>query len=367
MLLSLLVGCNKPATSPAVPSEEPQSPLPSASSATEPPKQAVTATAPEPPREDESQKRAALDQYRQGLGLIESKPAEAITALQKAVELDPSLAEAWNDLAYALVRRAASAGRVRMVAGPRGDAFTGAMQAAEKALALKPGWPYAQYNLGVALLADAQYADAVEPLRRSMEQQPDRAEPAAALGLAYVGIGEEEKAIQVCRKAKELDPNSQTAADCLGLAGDGLVRLPDSEAALGQRRYEKAKGFSTLAMASEFVRISPPRTCATRYADGFMVTYVGCRGDGPIDAWGAQRAEAGKTPSGIGVGSTRAEVLAAYGGTHRNPNMYRYRVSDLHMSVHFGSDDRVSAIWFSPVQPGWAVEKLAQGRVRAEE
>lgn len=359
LVVALLVGCG---SSPAE-MEQPPAPPPadSAKQPVPPPDSAA-----EPPANEEDDRVAARAEHARALEWIgQARWLEAAAALKKAVELDPSLAEGWNDLSYVLLRDDLAMGEHANPPASRLYSYADAISAAERALSLEPDWAYAQYNLGLALLAQGEYGKAVEPLRRSMEQQPERPEPAAALGLAYVGLSEWDKAVAVCRTARELAPDSLTAADCLRLAGDGLTALPPGEAAIGGRRYESGK-FTALDLEAEWTRISPPYTCALYYADGFRVVMVGCHGDGWPFSWMATQPQAGKTPAGLAVGSTVEDLLRLYGESARDRFGYHYLVADLLMVVSIDPAERVGSIRFERRTPNFAVDELIHDRVRQD-
>lgn len=290
--------------------------------------------------------------------MAERKWMGAVQGLLATVKLDPQMAEAWNDLSYAALREEVSMGSHAVPPEAGLSSFQSAIQAAERALELRPDWAYAQYNLGLALLAQGEYSKAVEPLRRSGEQQPDRHEPLAALGLAYVGTGEMARAGEVCRQARQIDPYSLTATECLELAGEAMKRLPDSEAAIGGRRYEPGKGFVGGKGEGQFYRVSPPYTCGIESPDGFRQSFIGCNGDGWTYAWSVDKPEAGTTPAGLGVGSTRADLLRLYGESYRSRQGYHYALAEIQMTVHVNQDDRIDHIRFERLTPSFAVDNL---------
>jgi tetratricopeptide (TPR) repeat protein len=312
-------------------------------------------TAPSPPSPGQGEYETALGLLARGdfLG--------AASHLKQAVKLDPALAGAWNDLSYTLLR--SDGINSHPSPPPGGIMYKDAADAARKALALKPDWAHAQYNLGLALLADGQYAEAEAPLRRSAEQQAERPEPRAALGLALLGAGRADEAIAACRQAKQVQPDYGPAAECLLAAGDGFRRLPQSEAAIGLYRYEPGKGFRWTGKPGaggqpELVRISPPWTCAYRYPDGFQESFIGCRGDGWVYAWTATQAGAGKTPSGVGVGSAMAEAVKIYGESVNTGKALYYQVGELHLAIRSMAGTTVDSLVFSPVSPYWLIDSL---------
>ncbi len=73
-----------------------------------------------------------------------------------------------------------------------------------RAVALRPGYAYAQYNLGWCLLAQGKAAAALGPLQESAARQPERAEPLEKLAEAYRLLNDAERAEQAARRAREL-------------------------------------------------------------------------------------------------------------------------------------------------------------------
>lgn len=350
-----MAGCGAKVDSPTPP-PPPAPPVQAEQTVTSPPPVTPAPTSP------------GRSEYQAALALMAEKDMyKAVEALEKAVELDPNLAEAWNDLSYAYLRRWEDR-HARPPGNPGGHKEE--IEAARKALALKPDWAFAQYNLGAALLADGQYPEAVEPLRRSAEQQPERPEPLAALGLALLGAGKAEEAIQACLKADAMDVEYVLGARCLELARHGFKRLPDSEAAIGHRRYEPGRGFvwtgpAELDPKAEFSRVSPPWYCSWVESDGFRTSYFDCRWMEYRTGWSAQKEEAGKTPAGIGVGSPWNAVIQSYGDTYRDRSGLHYAVADLDMTIHGSEVDGVLAISFSPVSPFDGVDDLVRDYDRA--
>jgi predicted Zn-dependent protease len=73
-----------------------------------------------------------------------------------------------------------------------------------EAVKRRPGYAYAQYNLGWSLVAQGKPREALGPLRRTAAQQPHRWEPQYRLGQAYEQLGEMEKARAAYARASAL-------------------------------------------------------------------------------------------------------------------------------------------------------------------
>lgn len=128
------------------------------------------------------------DKHQQALKLIgdEDYPA-AETLLNQVVAAEPQAAEAWNDLSLVQARL----GR-----------FRAAAKSATQALKLRPGFAFAEFNLGLALLQTGDgWQEAKPHLEASAKAQPDRPEPLHALGIWYRYSGDLKEARSYLQKA----------------------------------------------------------------------------------------------------------------------------------------------------------------------
>lgn len=315
--------------------------------------------------------RTAPEEYEAGLALLkERRYFEAALQLERAVVLDPSYYEAWNQLSYARLREDGS--RHANAPGVRVYSYESAINAARQALTIRPDSGDARYNLGLALLANGEYQEAVQPLRLAAEQQLGRGEPLAALGLAYLGTGERETAVLVCREAKRLAPDYLPAHRCLEEAGEGFTRLPDKEAAVGQMVYRPERrtfvwtGPAGRLGQPEYTRVSPPWTCSMRYPLGYIEAMIGCGGRAATYtyAWIFNTAAMDLTPAQIGVGQPWEKVEQIYGPTYQTPDTLHYAVADLHMVFRRSPQQQtIASISFEPVSPLFAIEDLLQGKL----
>ncbi|WP_298371949.1 tetratricopeptide repeat protein [Azospirillum sp.] len=112
-------------------------------------------------------------------------------ALQRALALDPALAEAWNG---------------RAAAEPPAIAET----AARRALVLRPDYPEALSNQGVALLGLGRADAAAAALRAALRRRPDDGRTLGNLALALEQAGDDGKAGLVWWRILLLDPGSPT-------------------------------------------------------------------------------------------------------------------------------------------------------------
>jgi Tfp pilus assembly protein PilF len=155
--------------------------------------------------------------------IAKRQPDAAITELQKAVELDPKLAEAQYQLGY-----------VQHVMKNNPAA---AVPAYEKAVALEPGNATCRTNLGAALVATKQIDRAVEELNKvTATPGYNRPEAWIYLGQAYVNAKKYKEAIPPLEKAAQIAPNSDQAYAFLGWAYFGLKDAENFKKAAGKAR-----------------------------------------------------------------------------------------------------------------------------------
>ncbi|HLA63865.1 MAG TPA: tetratricopeptide repeat protein [Rhodothermales bacterium] len=130
---------------------------------------------------------------------------EAIAALTEAVRRNPvSYPGAWNDLGLMELQR----GRV-----------TEARRALERAVRLDPRLAEAQSNLGAALLTAGDNAEAVRRLERALTIRPDVPAVLGNLGVAYIRLGRTADARRIFGRMVQLDPRDQQAAAYLRQLG----------------------------------------------------------------------------------------------------------------------------------------------------
>jgi Flp pilus assembly protein TadD len=81
-----------------------------------------------------------------------------------------------------------------------------------RALALNPGYAYAQYNLGWSLLMQGRASEAVGWLLKTSARQPRRWEPVLRLAQAYEQMGRKEAALPLYARARALGYRGRMAA-----------------------------------------------------------------------------------------------------------------------------------------------------------
>ncbi|MBD3167803.1 tetratricopeptide repeat protein [bacterium] len=112
----------------------------------------------------------------------------ALEAYEKAVDLEPQMAQAWVNMAAVKYR-------------------TGHLAEAEelnrKALEITPDFMHARSNLGMVLLLLGKYDESIEEMNKVLEQEPKHPVALAALTQAYNAKGDTEKGAEFKKKAEE--------------------------------------------------------------------------------------------------------------------------------------------------------------------
>ena len=144
-----------------------------------------------PPSPAPDPARLAREQLELGHARSLRDPRAAIEAYSRALELDPTLAQAWS---------ARGGDRCRV-----GD-LDGAAADLDRALALDPGWAGAWCNLGVLRRARRDLDGAEQAFRRSRELDPQLPEAAAGLAAVCLDRGDLAGALQGYEQALTLGP-----------------------------------------------------------------------------------------------------------------------------------------------------------------
>ena len=155
----------------------------------------------------------AAEAYRHcNLGTAEmekdGRSKKALAEFRKALEIDPELSRAQNNLGALL----AADGQVDE-----------AIAHYRKALKIKPDYVEAHCNLGTALAGRGQFDEAIDHFRKTLEINPDQAVAHDSLGLILAGRGQADEAMAHYSKALEINPEYAKAHYNLGntLAGRG--------------------------------------------------------------------------------------------------------------------------------------------------
>jgi serine/threonine protein kinase/tetratricopeptide (TPR) repeat protein len=166
----------------------------------------------------------ALDRYTR------EDTVRGIEALKRALGLDPAFAAAWRQLGRAFASQAAQ-GWSSAVEG-----YEQARQALERALALEPDLAEANVALGwIRMAHDWDFRGAEAAYARALGSEPRNATVLRGAGVLALTLGRIEEAIQLYRRALERDPLGSATYNNLGIALRAAGRFKEAEAA-----YRKA-------------------------------------------------------------------------------------------------------------------------------
>ena len=177
--------------------------------------------------------------YNLGLAYYHSGQTEqAITAYQKAIQLEPNFADAYGGLGVIYWRTGNLDAAIRhcqkaIKIAPENIEFhqnltriywqKGMYNAASVGyriiLELNPSDENALHHLGLIFLSKQEYDEAVSCFQKVLKINPDSALTHGALGVAYYKLGEKGLAIQEFQEVLRLDPRNQNARDMLKRLG----------------------------------------------------------------------------------------------------------------------------------------------------
>lgn len=172
--------------------------------------------------------------------LNENLTESAIAALERAVELNPDLAEAHFDLgiAYALLEMqnqqagistepaaSPSNGKNTVTKTASEKAFEAAVKAYKKWLAANPKDDAAHYYLGRTYAKLMKDEEAEESFQEAVKLKPDDTEYQTELGAILIKLARYQEAIKPLKKAIELDDSNGRAYDLLEDAEAGRRRV----------------------------------------------------------------------------------------------------------------------------------------------
>jgi len=147
--------------------------------------------------------------------------ADAETLYRATIERNPSCWMAYNNLGYLKLQ------------GIPGEPAA-ALAPIEEALRLRPAYPGAHNNLGLALQKLGRTGEAVTHYREALRLRPDFPEAAHNLGVALESLGRPGQAAEVYAQALKLHPKSAGLHDRLGQALQGLGSLEEARAHIRQ-------------------------------------------------------------------------------------------------------------------------------------
>jgi len=120
--------------------------------------------------------------------------ADAIQAFDKAIEIDPKYAEAWNYIGYALVRQ---------------GNYTGGINAFDKAIDIDPQYGEAWNKKGLALVLQSNYTGGINAFNKAIEIDPQYGEALNNKAYALSKLNLTKEAHEAYSKANELGLGSR--------------------------------------------------------------------------------------------------------------------------------------------------------------
>jgi TolB-like protein/Flp pilus assembly protein TadD len=190
-----------------------------------------------------------LDAYElylkaRGLFLARQQLEESITLYERAVELDPEFARAWEGLAavYSVVESWGILGR---------DWDSLAMQAAERALDLNPGLSTPWAVMGQIATNNGDYITGMANTDRAIELDPANATNYLWRGINYSDLGFQAESIVDYKHCLEIDPAYANCKRHLALA---YMVVNENELALSLIEQVAKFGFSVLDFQSQYLQ-----------------------------------------------------------------------------------------------------------------
>ena len=148
----------------------------------------------------------AYDYYLRGQALYRTsgkqETLDSRGLFEKAIEIDPSFAPAYAQLAYTYYVSIA----LRWELPPRAEALAKAFQFAQKAATLDPALPFASTVMGDVLLRRGDFDQAVLWAQKAIDLDTNNPEAYAALANIFAFINRNDEAIPLLDKAMALDP-----------------------------------------------------------------------------------------------------------------------------------------------------------------
>jgi len=172
--------------------------------------------------------------------------ADAVSAFQAAVDIDPTYAAAHAGLAIARISQAA------LRAMPLRDAYTLAKASALRALALDDRCADAVVALGAVLfLSEWDWIGAERSFQRALEFDPNNSEALVFYGALMDALSRLDRGLQFKQKALERDPSS------------GFVLVQIAVSFWNQRRY-----YDTIEWANKALAVEPGHSMARELIGG---------------------------------------------------------------------------------------------------
>ncbi len=143
---------------------------------------------------------------------------QAIEAYNKALAIKPNLASAYSGLGWVF----------KVL-----EEYEKAIETFNQAISLDPDNVFAYYEIGRIYMKDARYKKAVEILEQAIQIDPEDIETLCALGYSYKQLGRYEEAIEVYDKAYDLVRDEFTIFYSLDLDDDEAEEMADRLNSMG--------------------------------------------------------------------------------------------------------------------------------------
>ena len=160
-------------------------------------------------------KRAAAESlYSQGVAQLSRDDfPRALTFFEKAIELDPTYAEAWYQAGFTY--------------GVQGR-HTEALKASKQAAKLRPDWAETFINIGASSFALGQYKEAADAYRQAIKLEDSKPDTQYSLGLSLEKLNRTDEEILAYRRVLLLKPDHAGAIEKLGMAYLKQKRFADA-------------------------------------------------------------------------------------------------------------------------------------------
>ncbi len=161
------------------------------------------------------------------------KMETALAYLERAVERDPQFALAYAGMASTYLNMS-NYGHMSPA-----QAFGKAAAAADRAIALDPSLAEAQTSRGFLLASTGRYSDAEKALRKAIERNPNLTAARHFYSLLLVMLGQPRRALEQNAHALSLDPLFPTAVNF-----NGIIRYVMGDASTARRQLQHAISLS---------------------------------------------------------------------------------------------------------------------------
>jgi tetratricopeptide (TPR) repeat protein len=174
---------------------------------------------------DPTQARVYLEQGKELYKKDEDE--QAVQAFQKAIKLDPDLAEGYFRLGLAYEALADK--------HEAEEAYKKAVENYKKFITANPKDAEAHYNLGQTYAGLHLYSEAVREYRQATRLKPDDGDIYFDLGSALTRLAQYDEAASAFQKCLDIDPDNYRAQDALDEAREGLKRIKTA------RKYQETQ------------------------------------------------------------------------------------------------------------------------------